>query len=98
MISRMAAVYDDFQTAAGNNGLDDLYRSLADLSAKSLEDLSQKSAVLPDSVTVTRNRPVPSLVLGQQLYADAGRSDELVRRSSAPHPAFMPLSFEGKSA
>lgn len=98
MIARMAAIYDDFQTAAGNNGLDDLYRSLADLAAKSLQDLSQKSAVLPDSVTVTRNRPVPSLVLGQQLYADAGRSDELVRRSSAPHPAFMPLSFEGKSA
>ena len=98
MIARMAAIYDDFQTAAGNNGLDDLYRSLADLAAKSLQDLSQKSAVLPDSVTVTRNRPVPSLVLGQQLYADAGRSDELVQRSSAPHPAFMPLSFEGKSA
>lgn len=98
MIAHMAAVYDDFQTAAGNNGLDDLYRSLADLAAKSLEDLSQKSAVLPDSVTVTRNRPVPSLVLGQQLYADAGRSDELMQRSAAPHPAFMPLSFEGKSA
>lgn len=98
MIARMAAVYDDFQTAAGNSGLDDLYRSLADLAAKSLQDLSQKSAVLPDSVTVTRNRPVPSLVLGQQLYADAGRSDELMRRSASPHPAFMPLSFEGKSA
>lgn len=98
MIARMATVYDDFQTAAGNNGLDDLYRSVADLAAKSLQDLSQKSAVLPDSVTITRNRPVPALVLGQQLYADASRSDELMQRSAAPHPAFMPLSFEGKSA
>lgn len=98
MLNRMAALYDDFQMAAGNNGLDDLYRSIADLAAKSLQDLSEKSAVLPDSVTITRNRPVPALVLGQQLYADAGRSDELMQRASAPHPAFMPLSFEGKSA
>ncbi|GBQ08005.1 hypothetical protein AA15669_1615 [Saccharibacter floricola DSM 15669] len=94
----MAALYDDFQMAAGNNNLDELYQSISDLAAKSLQDLSQKSTALPDLVPITRNRPLPSLTLAQQLYGDGSRSGELMSRSEAIHPAFMPSHFEAESS
>ncbi|MXV35651.1 hypothetical protein GS535_03645 [Saccharibacter sp. EH611] len=98
MIATMATLYDDFQMAAGNNNLDDLYQSISDLAAKSLQDLSQKSTALPDLVPITRNRPLPSLTLAQQLYGDGSRSSELMSRSEAIHPAFMPSHFEAESS
>jgi prophage DNA circulation protein len=59
--------------------------------------LNATGAQLPQLITVQVAQPMPSLVLAQRLYRDAGRSDELIRRAAPAHPAFMPLSFEALS-
>lgn len=97
MLIWVADLFDQLQTVAGNNNLDDLYQAVADLAANTLSDLGQKSASLPDLITIQRGRPVPALTLAQQLYGDGARGDELAAKASATHPAFMPLSFEAKS-
>lgn len=93
-----ANLFDQLQTVAGNNNLDDLYQALATLAAHTLSDLGQKSASLPDLITIQRGRPIPALALAQQLYGDGSRGDELAAKANASHPAFMPLIFEAKSA
>lgn len=80
-------------TLAGNQGDDGVYAALRILRAEVIRDMNAKGAQLPTLVTVTTNSPVPSLVLAQRLYRDAGRDDELARRANPVHPAFMPLSF-----
>ncbi|GBR03123.1 DNA circularization protein [Gluconobacter cerinus] len=98
MISAITSLFEAEETVSGDEGDDSAWQALRELRVQICEDLQQRAARLPDIVTIVRNASLPALVLGQQLYADAGRSDELITRADPVHPAFMPLQFEALSA
>lgn len=47
---------------------------------------------LPELRTLILADSEPSLVVGYELYADAGRGDEIVARNGVRHPAFLPAA------
>jgi prophage DNA circulation protein len=81
-------------TVAGDQGDDDVYTSMRQLRALVVKDLNIKGASVPTLVKVATARPMPSLALAQRLYRDPTRSDEIVARAGAVHPAFMPTTFQ----
>ena len=80
--------------AAADGGDAATFQALRTLRARVLKDLSDRASQLSQLITVTRGAPLPAPVLAQQLYADATRTPDLIRRADPIHPAFMPLSFE----
>ncbi|MGO2959439.1 MAG: DNA circularization protein [Acetobacter sp.] len=89
---------DTAATQAADAGHTDIWQALRSLRSALTTELSDRASQLPEQITVTRNEPVPALLLAQQLYADGTRSDDLIRRANPIHPAFMPTSFEALSA
>lgn len=85
-------------TTAADAGYTDVWKALRDLRSSLTAFLADQASQLPDQITVTRNSPVPALVLAQQLYADGSRSDDLITRANPVHPAFMPVSFQALSS
>ncbi len=85
-------------TVAADAGYDATWQALRALRANVLQDLAQRASQLPDIITVTRNAPLPALVLAQQIYADATRAPDLIQRANPIHPAFMPTGFESLSS
>ncbi|MBY4641569.1 DNA circularization N-terminal domain-containing protein [Gluconacetobacter entanii] len=98
MRTRIGGMLDDAATAAADAGSDATFQALRSLRAQVLQDLANRGARLPDVITVTRNAPLPALVLGQQLYANGARAPDLIRRANPIHPAFMPTEFEALSS
>ncbi|MGS0648888.1 DNA circularization protein [Komagataeibacter melomenusus] len=98
MRARIGAMLDDESVIAADAGDGATFQALRDLRAQVLQDLADRAARLPDLVTVTRNAPVPALVLAQQVYANGSRAPDLIQRANPIHPAFMPTSFEALSS
>ncbi|AQS88274.1 bacteriophage protein [Neoasaia chiangmaiensis NBRC 101099] len=96
--AQVAALFDAEATIAADAGDDATWQAMRDLQAQVTQDLANRAARLPDIVTITRNAPLPALLLAQQLYADATRSDELIQRADPIHPAFMPTEFKALSS
>ncbi|MFT8890826.1 MAG: DNA circularization N-terminal domain-containing protein [Acetobacter papayae] len=94
----VAEKMDAAATTAADEGYTDVWKALRDLRSALTAFLAQQASQLPDQITVTRNSPVPALVLAQQLYADGSRSDDLITRANPVHPAFMPVSFQALSS
>ncbi|MCP1242911.1 hypothetical protein GOB86_09405 [Acetobacter lambici] len=94
----VATQMDAAATKAADEGYTDVWRALRDLRSCLTTFLAQQASQLPDQITVTRNGPVPALVLAQQLYADGSRSDDLIGRANPIHPAFMPTNFQALSS
>ena len=93
-LANVTAALDVEITAAGDAGEDNTYAALRSLRNAVVQDLTTRSASLPRLVTVTFNQALPALTLAQMLYTDASRSDEIVRDAGAPHPAFLPTTFQ----
>jgi prophage DNA circulation protein len=70
------------------------FLALRSLNAAVAADLTARGAVLPQLVTVTRARPMPSLKLAYDLYGDASRADDLTARVDPQNPAFFPTMFK----
>lgn len=74
--------------------LDDLppetVAELRTLKAATVDVLRDRQAQLPRITTVTPPQVSPALVLAFQLYGDAQRSREIVRRNRVRHPGFVP--------
>ncbi|MCL2429534.1 MAG: hypothetical protein FWD12_09905 [Alphaproteobacteria bacterium] len=75
-----AATHDDVGFAA-----------LIELAHRILDDLDNRAAQLPSLTTFQTHRPVNAITLAHQLYADAERNLEIVARTGARNPAFMPM-------
>jgi prophage DNA circulation protein len=95
---QVAGLLDTEITYAADTGDTQSYLALRDLRTNIVQDLTTRGAQLPRLMTVTRNRPLPALVLAYELYADATRTDELISRVNPPHPAYFPTTFEALSA
>ena len=85
-------------TAAGDAGNDATYMALKGLRAAVIRDMTVRGASLPTVVAVSFPLNLPSLVIAQKLYGDAGRADEIAAESGAVHPAFCPMAFQALSA
>lgn len=80
------AVYE-----AGDNGADDLTRSLTELSRTLMNAFRAKASRLPHLVEIAPPvLPVPSLVLAYDLYEDLGREEEIIKRNGITHPGLPP--------
>ncbi|CAP57512.1 DNA circularization protein [Gluconacetobacter diazotrophicus] len=95
---QVGILLDNEATIAADAGYDATWQALRALRADVLQDLAQRASQLPDIITVTRNAPLPALVLAQQVYADATRAPDLIQRANPIHPAFMPTSFDALSS
>lgn len=58
----------------------------------------QVIADLQPTVQMQLTEAMPALYLAWRIYQDANRAQELADRNDAPHPMWMPASFEAKSA
>lgn len=72
---------------AGDNGADDLCRSLTGLSRTLLDAFRAKAATLPHLInTSPPTLPMPALVVAYDLYEDLGRESEIIKRNGITHP------------
>jgi prophage DNA circulation protein len=88
-----AAVFEDALSRLGGEALG-LHRLLARLRGVVTERATARAASLAPLVTVSASRRLPSLVWSWRLYGSALRGNELVSRSGATHPGFLPERFE----
>lgn len=93
----VADLMDAESQVAADAGDLNAYAALRALRAAVVRDLTVRAAQLPRLVVVTRRAPLPAAVIAYQLYGDATRADDLVRRVDPPHPSFMPLTFTALS-
>jgi prophage DNA circulation protein len=94
----VADALDVVITAAADAGQDNAYAALKSLRASVIQDLTVRGASLPTVKTVTFPLSLPSLLIAERLYGDAGRADEIAGESGAVHPAFCPTSFAALAA
>ncbi|MFN8993188.1 MAG: DNA circularization N-terminal domain-containing protein [Pseudomonadota bacterium] len=88
-----AAVFEDALSRLGGESLG-LHRVLARLRGVVTERATARAASLAPLITVSASRRLPSLVWSWRLYGSALRGNELVSRSGATHPGFLPERFE----
>jgi hypothetical protein len=88
-LGQVQTMIDAQSMAAADAGQDDLYRGWQAVGAIAVADLTQRAQQLPRLARYSLPGSLPSLVLAQRLYGDAGRADELVGLNDTPHPAFM---------
>jgi hypothetical protein len=88
-----AAVFEDALSRLGREGLA-LHRALSQLRSVVTERATSRAASLAPLVQVSAQRRLPSLVWSWRLYGTPARSGELVARSRAAHPGFLPDRFE----
>jgi prophage DNA circulation protein len=67
-------------------------RPLALFRASVIRQLMRRGASLLPLREYSTARPTASRVLAQRLYQDPERAAELVARTHAPHPGFLPLT------
>ncbi|MCA3623635.1 MAG: DNA circularization N-terminal domain-containing protein [Methylobacterium sp.] len=88
-----SAVFEDALSRLGREGLP-LHRALSQLRGVVTERATARAASLAPLAQVSAMRRLPSLVWSWNLYGSAGRAHELVARSRATHPGFLPEQFE----
>lgn len=91
---KIAELFSDEIIIAADEGNTETVAALRALRARVLDHLASAAGERPHLTIVKRNKPLPSLLLAQQLYANGLRAQELTKRAGATHPAFMPTSFQ----
>lgn len=76
----------------------DLLVALQDMRAAAAAWLHELTISLAPVVIVSTARALPATLLAYKLYGDPTRAGELVARSGAPHPSFMPIRFDALAA
>lgn len=87
-------VFDAFLAEAdlaADLGDDADFSALNGLAHQILDDIDNRAAQLPSLATYRTPRSVNALVLAYQLYGEAERDLDIVARTGAINPAFMPL-------
>ena len=88
----LAALDNEIQIA-GDSRADNSFTALRTLRQAVIADLAARGANLAAMIQYRFNAQIPALALGQRLYRDSGRADELVGEAAPPHPLFMPRAF-----
>lgn len=90
------AAFDAISEHAADARDQEAFRAITTLHATVTRDLQQRSRPLPRMVSYNLTS-MPSLVLANRLFGDAGRADELRAENRSPHPLFMPPTGRAKS-
>ncbi len=94
----VCAAIDAEIMVAGNSGDYATYAALRALRAAVVLDLTTRAGSLAQVATITRPAPQPALVVAYDLYDDASRYDDLVRRVDPVSPLFLPRTFQALTA
>lgn len=84
--TRVVALLDRVELEA----TDAVFSALGELRAQVIAELAVRGATLQPLRPYRTAFPRPSLTLAQRLYQDPSRAPELVARTGAVHPAFLP--------
>lgn len=84
--------FEDAILLAADAGQDDLFVALLDVKDALLDDIDLTLAQLPSLTTYRTPRPFNALALAWRLYGDANRDLELVDRTNAGEPCFLPIT------
>lgn len=87
---RMKIAFDAAIDVAADRGEYAAMRALTALHAAVAFDLYERGRPLPRLIDYRMNRRMPSLLIAQRVYGDAGREPELVTENQPAHPLFMP--------
>jgi prophage DNA circulation protein len=96
--SRVNEVYEEMEETLASRMDSMTWRSVLKLQAAIIQHLTETARPLPKLLAYRFNLILPSLTLGQRLYADASRADELVGENKIVHPAFCPREGRALSA
>jgi len=66
----------------------EVYRNIVQVRAAVFKVLSVKLGALPNLITIEIKQPMPAEVLAYELYGDATRADEIIRRNNIPNSLF----------
>jgi hypothetical protein len=80
--------FDDVEAAAP----DGVFNALGELRAAVMREFTERGTTLRPLRRYVTITPQAAPVLAQRLYQDLDRADELVARTRAVHPGFLPLS------
>lgn len=90
MIKRMGQAYEEVTVTVMDFYSDILYQAFGSLSAALMQHLYLTELTLPLIVTYQTAGVRTALSLAQLIYADAGRTDEIIAENKVVHPAFVP--------
>jgi hypothetical protein len=93
MITRMSAIFDEVKLAMGNLITGNNYQYIVGLNAALIQHLAATERQLPRVVSYLLASNLPSLAIANLLYADASRSDEIIKENGVVHPAFCPRNI-----
>jgi hypothetical protein len=82
-------IFENAEETAANEMDQMTYRDLIELHAGIIAFLVQTARPLPDMLTFVFAGPMPTLVMANRLYYDAGRADEMRDENRVVHPLFM---------
>lgn len=91
------AVRDQLMTnldTIADTASDDLYTAIRDLQAEVLRHIDAHGYQLERIAYHQSQAELPSLVLAHNLYGDATRSADIVRRNRVRHPGFVPAGVD----
>jgi prophage DNA circulation protein len=83
---RVVALCDRIEPLA----TDSVFTAIADVRAEAIAQLAVRGTTLLPLRAYATGFPRPSLALAQRLYQDPSRDQELVARTGAVHPGFLP--------
>lgn len=82
---------------AGATAADEVFGSFKGLRKAVVDDLGQRGGALVRLADLQFAQALPSVLIAQRQYLDAGREAELVTQADPVHPWFMPIAFKALS-
>jgi prophage DNA circulation protein len=89
---QIVALFDAAREDAAAAGNDDTYVNLAETENAVIADLTRRMLQLPVITSFHTARSTNALTLAWRMYQDANRGDDVVARTAAINPAFLPTS------
>jgi hypothetical protein len=91
-LNQIVAAFALVERAAADAGDDEVFMALAGLRGAITRMIGARAANLNPLITYRLPVPANSLTLAWRLYQDSGRDLEIVRRTSARNPTFLPMT------
>jgi prophage DNA circulation protein len=90
-IDLMRSALDPMKEIAADELPAETYQAVNNLGAAVMRHLARTELSLPRKIIYNAKQPKAGYALAYLIYADADRSDEIVRENKIVHPAFCPI-------
>jgi prophage DNA circulation protein len=91
-IDLMRSALDPMKEVAADELPAETYQAVNNLGAAVMRHLARTELSLPRKIIYNAKQPKAGYALAYLIYADADRSDEIIRENKIVHPAFMPAT------